>query len=299
MAPRREGEAPAPAEPAGAGAADGRPTWREYNKQAKVSIAFTACETAASALRSGDALSALVLLQAAAAMGSRRPQEAGQSPWKGANTMVGLAQGLNGTIQLLVALPSGAAADRWRRDRVLRVGLVLGVVAMGVLGAAVDQDRLWPLLVAMGCVGTYKGCVLPTVETIFADSVPSGRRTEFNATKYVVRLLSASLGPLTAMGLFLTIGNHWKPWECGMVVLVGVALTVPALFLLLLFDDDETLGAKSENLRGPPTPLRPGAAPDAASPLSGANRLGSAGSLDDGAGEARAAPQHNGRHRLT
>ena len=231
-------------------------------------------------------------------MGSRRG-EAGQSPWKGANTMVGLAQGLNGTIQLLVALPSGAAADRWRRDRVLRVGLVLGVVAMGVLGAAVEQDRLWPLLVAMGCVGTYKGCVLPTVETIFADSVPSGRRTEFNATKYVVRLLSASLGPLTAMGLFLTIGNHWKPWECGMVVLVGVALTVPALFLLLLFDDDETLGAKSENLRGPPTPLRPGASPDAASPLSGANRLGSAGSLDDGAGEARATPQHNGRHRLT
>ena len=35
MAPRREGKAPAPAEPAGAGAADGRPTWREYNKQAK------------------------------------------------------------------------------------------------------------------------------------------------------------------------------------------------------------------------------------------------------------------------
>ena len=43
--------------------------------------------------------------------------------------MVGILEGLYGTCTLLVALPFGTLADRWRRDRVLRICGLLEVGA--------------------------------------------------------------------------------------------------------------------------------------------------------------------------
>ena len=44
--------------------------------------------------------------------------------------MVGILEGLYGTCTLLVALPFGTLADRWRRDRVLRI---CGILEVGAL----------------------------------------------------------------------------------------------------------------------------------------------------------------------
>ena len=46
----------------------------------------------------------------------------------GSSKMVGILEGLYGTTTLLVALPFGTLADRWRRDRVLRI---CGVLELG------------------------------------------------------------------------------------------------------------------------------------------------------------------------
>ena len=47
----------------------------------------------------------------------------------GSRKMVGILEGLYGTCTLLVALPFGTLADRWRRDRVLRICGVLEIGA--------------------------------------------------------------------------------------------------------------------------------------------------------------------------
>jgi MFS family permease len=62
----------------------------------------------------------------------------------GSSKMVGILEGLYGTTTLLVALPFGTLADRWRRDRVLRI---CGVLELGVPSSRQLIDRL------LWCVG--------------------------------------------------------------------------------------------------------------------------------------------------
>ena len=50
----------------------------------------------------------------------------------GSSKMVGILEGLYGTSTLLVALPFGTLADRWRRDRVLRI---CGILELGALSS--------------------------------------------------------------------------------------------------------------------------------------------------------------------
>ena len=57
----------------------------------------------------------------------------------GSSKMVGILEGLYGTSTLLVALPFGTLADRWRRDRVLRI---CGVLELGALSITQLQKRV-------------------------------------------------------------------------------------------------------------------------------------------------------------
>ena len=203
--------------------------------QARLALAYTAVETAAMGVRTGAALSALLLLRGGGGGG------AAAGGWAKSNTVVGLAQGLNGVLQLLVALPAGVAADKARRDTTLRFGALLGLAAVAVLAAGVilDAPRFAILFSAMGLLGAYKGGTSPVVETVFADATPKGRRTGMYSARQVVKLLAGMTGPLVSVCLFLVFGNTWGARECALVVLGGAILTLPALALLPFFDDDK------------------------------------------------------------
>ena len=71
----------------------------------------------------------------------------------GSRKMVGILEGLYGTCTLLVALPFGTLADRWRRDRVLRICGVLEIGARlhSVLWAGADQASSAAALPRMPC----------------------------------------------------------------------------------------------------------------------------------------------------
>lgn len=84
---------------------------------------------------------------------------------------------LPGLPQLLAAVPAGICADRYRRDTMLRVAASIGLVAGLTLAAAVYfQASVWVFVVAMGLIGTYKGVNNVGIESIFADSVQTGKR---------------------------------------------------------------------------------------------------------------------------
>ena len=73
-------------------------------------------------------------------------------------------------------MPSGWFADKYRRDSMLRIGSLIGVVAGLALAAAVYTETTYLLIAAMGLVGIYKGINNVGIESIFADSVQTGKR---------------------------------------------------------------------------------------------------------------------------
>ena len=67
--------------------------------------------------------------------------------------MVGILEGIYGTTTLLVALPFGTLADRWRRDRVLRI---CGVLELGALSGKQPISALG----CAACAGPSNGVYL-------------------------------------------------------------------------------------------------------------------------------------------
>ena len=132
---------------------------RRTRASAQAALAWSLFENVSASLRSGDVMSAYLYLLT------------------GSNSVVGLVQGLSGVLQLVVALPAGWAADRYRRDAMLRVGSCVGACAGVLLGGALaTTPRVWALAAAMGVLGCYRGVYSAALEALWADSIAPGRR---------------------------------------------------------------------------------------------------------------------------
>ena len=82
------------------------------------------------------------------------------------------------SVQLCAAFPAGYLADRGRRDVMLRVSAVLGALAGASLLAAVYLQLPMPYFyLALSLMGLYRGFSNPPLESIYADSVPTGTRS--------------------------------------------------------------------------------------------------------------------------
>ena len=128
------------------------------NYNVRLSLWWTVLENVSGSVRAGDALSAYVYLL------TKR------------NSVVGYIQGINGIMQLLMAMPAGIAADATRRDAVLRIGAAVGLLSAAALAYAVAwAHSAGAVAVAMAVLGTYRGIYNPSLEALFADSVADGR----------------------------------------------------------------------------------------------------------------------------
>jgi len=137
----------------------------------------------------------------------------------GSNAKVGIAEGVQGIAQLVVALGAGAIITYYKRsDKVLWLAAVVGLVAAGGLIFALSvhgatelgEHRFLLVTAGLGLFGSYQGVWNTALETIFADSIPSGHRDEVNTQKFNLTLLSSVSGPLLANMYMYTFGtNDW------------------------------------------------------------------------------------------
>lgn len=202
------------------------------NPNVRLTLWWTWVETASSSIRSGDVLSAFIYLRT------------------GDNSVVGYIQGVNGAMQLLLAVPAGWLADRYRRDAVLRGAAAVGAVAAAFMGWVLFTDApVWSLYVALGLIGGYRGFNNPAIESIFSDSVATGQSSALYTAKSVVINLSSTCGPLISILLFIYLGNTWEADTCRLVLLAGLITMLLPLALMCFFDDDNTLGLLSESLQ--------------------------------------------------
>ena len=173
---------------------------------------------------------------------------------------VGLAEGVQGVAQALVALVAGWYADKFQRDLVLKFAGMLGLMTIAFMLVTLfvpgwdfhnPGDPVWtwmdasvryPMFVAaLGFWGAYQGVWNTSLETIFADSIPLGERSLYNTRKFVLQLLASISGPVGAIVLFVLTGNNWGQHTLTTVFAGGLGATVPSIVCLFFFRDDLTL----------------------------------------------------------
>lgn len=197
----------------------------------QLALWFNLLETASASVRAGDALSAYLWLVTES------------------NRAVGWLQGAVGVAQLVAALPAGWAADhpRCRRDSVLKGAAALGLLSAFAFGSALvfNRNSMVELFIAVALLGAWKGAATPPFESIFADSVATGASAPYTA-KYALSMVAAAAGPLLSCFLFQAMGNAWDAGSCRAVLLAGLAAMLPPLAVACAFDDDASLGRRSE-----------------------------------------------------
>eukprot|EP00123_Amoebidium_parasiticum_P012836 comp21606_c0_seq1/m.30278 comp21606_c0_seq1/g.30278 ORF comp21606_c0_seq1/g.30278 comp21606_c0_seq1/m.30278 type:complete len:454 (-) comp21606_c0_seq1:584-1945(-) len=171
----------------------------------------------------------------------------------GDNSHAGYAEGIQGFMQALAAIPAGFLADKIRRDTVLRGSSALGLVAIVLMLYALfwggDSTHTFILMtVGLGMWGFFTGAYLPPLQSIFADSVPNGNRSNLETWRYVSQIFATAAGPATNVALFYYLGDHWDLSKMSIVFAVGVCLNAVSTFGLIFLSDNKTLGHESEAL---------------------------------------------------
>ena len=92
---------------------------------------------------------------------------------------VGYITAVMGLSQLIVSLPSGYFADKYRRDTMLRVASMVGIVAIAITLSALYYADYRYLVAALAVWGTYWGIANTSVSALFADSIKQGQRAYY------------------------------------------------------------------------------------------------------------------------
>ncbi len=151
-----------------------------------------------------------------------------------------------GITMTLVVFPTGFFVDKYRRDIVLKIASAVGVVALGFVLFGNDEIKF--LVVALVLWGLFQGMNRPSLESILADSVESGKRSRVYSWLHLVRQISMAIGPFLNVGLFLIFGDDWSVQILKNVMIVGICITLFSLVIMLFFDDKKSLDTSSESI---------------------------------------------------
>lgn len=154
---------------------------------------------------------------------------------------VGFVTAVTGLSQLLVSFPVGFLADRYRRDTMLKLASVVGMVAVTVTLLSLHLGSFSLLVVALAVWGIMWGITNTALSALFADSIPNGERSHYFTQRSIILKFGNVAGPLAALSMFAYLGDKWTMRECSTVMAVGQALTFPAVILLCYFNDDNAI----------------------------------------------------------
>ena len=174
----------------------------------------------------------------------------------GSSEDVGSISGSRGIATVIFAFPVAYFADRFRRDRMLKIGSIVGFVTLSCTVYVFLQlnpgvKNLTILYVTFTGWGLFTVLTNPNLESIFADSVETGRRRHVMSQKSATISFAASFGPLLTIVYYVIQGEGlkgtWKLDQLRLVLLGGAGICAFALAFLWLFDDDKSLGQESES----------------------------------------------------
>jgi MFS family permease len=161
------------------------------------------------------------------------------------NELLGLTSAITGLAMTMTVLPSGYFSDKTQKRYILRLASIVGF--MGLIVAFFAQS-LEMIFLALLFWGLFQGLNRPSVESVFADSVESGDRSEVYAWVHLVRQFGMAIGPLVNIVLFLYLGDTWELGILKGVMTFGILISMISLIFLALFDDRKSLGEESDRI---------------------------------------------------
>lgn len=157
----------------------------------------------------------------------------------GSNDAVAMVRGIFGASQLLGTLPAGFFGDYLRRDTVLKAAGAIGFATSVFTVFAFETCDVRLIYGAFGLWGLFAAVQSPTLEALFADSVPIGQRSWPFTLKFVVLNMALAVGPLAGLLLHSEFGDFsWTIEELRPVVLAGCLLSAFAMVALIQVNDD-------------------------------------------------------------
>jgi len=161
------------------------------------------------------------------------------------SVVLGLTSAASGITMTIFVFPAGYFADRFRRDILLKIAGVIGVI--GLAFVAFGNSFLY-IFIALFLLGLFNALVRPSLEALFADSVASGYRSKIYSWAHLVRQFAMAAGPILAAIVFAIIGNEWDLGILKKVMYVGFVVSLIGIVILFLFKDDRSLGKESEEI---------------------------------------------------
>ena len=154
---------------------------------------------------------------------------------------VGVLTAMMGICQLICSFPAGYLADKFRRDRLLKVGSFVGLCAIAATIVALHHGSYWLLIIALALWGGCWGIIYTATSALFADSIKDGDRS-FWFTKRVIFIKLGNMGgPVVVLVMFWILGDTWSMRECAVVMSGGQALCVIPVMILCFVSDDNTI----------------------------------------------------------
>ena len=159
------------------------------------------------------------------------------------NTILGLTSAATGLAMTLVVFPSGYLADKYRRDIMLKLAGMIGLIGLILISLAVNIMLIFISLIFWGL---FQGISRPALESILADSVPYGARSHVYARLHLVRQIAMATGPFLNVILFHVIKNEWDLPTLRKVMLVGILISMASIISMFFFSDNKSLGEESD-----------------------------------------------------
>ncbi|MBN2788737.1 MAG: MFS transporter [Candidatus Delongbacteria bacterium] len=161
------------------------------------------------------------------------------------NELLGVASGITGISMTALVFPSGALADKFGRDKLLKTAAFFGIAAMITMAFS---SSMAGILVALFLWGAFQGLNRPAFQSILADSLVTGKRSKVYARMHLVRQGGMAFGPFLNIVLFLYLGDKWDISILRSVMLVGIVFSLVSALLLFFFKDARSLGDESESI---------------------------------------------------
>ncbi len=161
------------------------------------------------------------------------------------NFVLGILFTVSGLGSTIFVFPSGWAADKYRRDTIIRISVFFGLISQVFLFIAISLPPseliLSILLIEHFLGGLGWGLSGPAAQALLADSIEAGNRSNIFAKMHFVNLLAAAIGPFLAAGLSFILGDKWEINLMRPIIIVGILATSIAYFANLLVSDDKAL----------------------------------------------------------
>ena len=161
------------------------------------------------------------------------------------NVVLGNLFTMSGLASTIFVFPSGWAADKYRRDILIRISVFFGLLSQITLFYAITlppSGNVLPLLfLAQGLGGLGWGLSGPASQALLADSIEPGNRSKIFANMHFVNLVAAAIGPFLAALLSYFFGDVWEIELLRPILMVGIVAAGVSYTSILFVSDKKAL----------------------------------------------------------